>query len=357
MYKFTYLIDRTIFNPLSSLLDSGSYDSFDNAFGHMCLVENNRLDGSFCATVESIYFAYGKILRNSHNTKLLDYYFEYINSKINYSRLREKIFDYALSFNICELWELITVCDVSNPTSIFLWKYIFRICQTNNIKAIENVHYGSTKLHTESSTHIVSFVDKLRTCVTINDRSVIVLKILKRAIAEYYIEIIDMFSRDTVFNFDKHHIFKLLSKNTSIRFLKEMFCRKNNIFITQCVVSVIPSFYSTQFGREWFIVFCELLLEHNVIQEIAFDKDIISPLLQLSKTTNNYLKVIEIIVNKNDLNIPREIFLLDTNTDTHLDLIRIRSKLFSHRFMLILSALRQNFLLEICSIIMNFFVV
>ena len=335
IHKFTH----PIYDSLSSLLNSRQYHSFDNIFGQMCLIEtnlDNELFGSICKMIHSNYYA---LLHESHNTKLLNLYFTYTNDKIDYRIIRIKIFDYALSSGIFELWKLITIYDlmiIDMNTSSFIRKYYFRIYQTNHRKSIKKLRsIIEKKLSYWPLTMMENCIEHFE-----NNKLRFMYMLLKKAIEFRDIEVIELFTHDTVFHFDKYYIFDLLTKHVSFHFLTSKILRHtDNIFTKKCIVSI--SKRSSHNYR--FIVFVKLFSKYNIINNIVFDANIIDHLIP---NIQKYTEIIKIIIKIPGLNIPKKIFLSNNY---------IRSKIFSYRIMLPLFVLRGFLLPEICSIIMDLF--
>ena len=348
-------INQDLFDSLSSLIKSKSYDLFDEKIGQMCLNKKNLGDKTFRATCGLIYFEYETILKKSHNTTLLDYCLEHGDAR-KYSLLRVQIFDYALSYNIPNLWKPITIMDINTSgLFIFFLKYLFRICQSNNLKLMNKLIIGSIKITGYDSTKIATLLENWQTHLMSNNKACCGLEILQMAITRDYDEIIDMFARDESFKMNKYAVFNLFAHYSPPGFAVDILRKRDNIFIKKCIVSIIPIIADAYIESYYIRSFCEILRKYDMIHEITFNIDILCELLEKDDTMNqyDYYKAIKIIIYKRGLNIPRKLF---SSSVTNSRIVRIKSRLFSYRIMLPMYLLRMSLLPELCPVILNLFV-
>ena len=358
MYKFTCPITQVMYNALASLLDSGEYYSFDRTFGKACLIKKDVASKSFGLMCKTISSKYGMILHNTHNTKLLDFYFEYIKKGKNYHVLRRNILDYSLLFGIVELWNSITIDDIKTAIKIghfhFMRKYYFRCYQTNN-------HQFMGKLLNVSEKYINQRM--MKECIKWfeNDKLRFMFMLLEDTFKHNDIEVIELFTYDEVFDFDKYRVFDSFMTHTTNTFLEKILYKKDNFLTKKCIVR-ISSFF-LPYERD-LLVFFRILSSHNIINDIVFDVNSIDHLItkmyfaKCNKTVRKNIDIINIIINKPGLNIPKKIFCSNTNSQVIQDEFHdIRSNLFHYRIMLPFIILRDHLLPEICSTIINLLVV
>ena len=396
-----FIDSRSLFDLIDNKCD---FKQFDVTFGQMCLNKINLKNSQFGMACNQIYFTYEKNLRVVYNTKLLEYAIEYFNGEIDYRILRIKIFDYALSSNIHELWKLIRFEDVNLfKISAFLLKYFFRICQENDEESFGTLTVGFRNLTGQSFSWTVrgeEFLKKFTSetlWIDLMECSKIYLyksryisgiweTIMEIAIKYQYIDIIKMFIYYRGCG-DSSYVFYLFMIHSSNDLLKMIICQENNIFITNNIrVSMIhhsDGIYRNSFGinSHTFAYFWKTLSKYKILHRIKLDRYIIYHLIQileykdtfhvhnfddkyiaLSNETEHlpllsdddvkqYLEATKIIAERIDLKIPREIFCPDKNDN----IVQIKLKIFSHRIILPFYLIRDSLPYALCSIIMNLF--